>query len=52
MGTDVRGKILLPLPGIEPLLPCRPAISQTLLTELSRLLDLDVDGKIIYLVLM
>jgi hypothetical protein len=30
LDTEVRGKILLPLPGIEPLSPGRPARSQTL----------------------
>jgi hypothetical protein len=34
LDTEVRGKILLPLPGIEPRLPGRPVHSQTLLTEL------------------
>jgi hypothetical protein len=28
--TEARGKILLPLPGIEPRSPCRPVRSQTL----------------------
>jgi hypothetical protein len=30
MDTEARGKILSPLPGTEPRLPCRPARSQTL----------------------
>jgi hypothetical protein len=30
LDTDARGKILSPLPGIEPRSPCRPARSQTL----------------------
>jgi hypothetical protein len=30
LNTEARGKILSPLPGIEPRLPSRPACSQTL----------------------
>jgi hypothetical protein len=42
LDTDVRGKILLPLPGIELPSPCRQVRSQTILTELPRLLNLDI----------
>jgi hypothetical protein len=37
LDTEVRGKIIPPLPGIEPQYPGRPVRSQTLLTELHRL---------------
>jgi hypothetical protein len=41
LDTEVRGKILLPLTGIEPRSPGRPVRSQTLLlTELPRLLHI------------
>jgi hypothetical protein len=42
LDTDVRGKILLPLPGIELPSPGRQVRSQTILTELPRLLNLDI----------
>jgi hypothetical protein len=35
-------KIFLPLPGIDPRSPGRPVRSQTLLTELPRLLDMEI----------
>jgi hypothetical protein len=34
LDTEARGKILLPLPGIEPRSPGRPVRTQTLLIEL------------------
>jgi hypothetical protein len=38
LDTEARGKIISPLPGIEPRLPGRPARSQdTILPELTRL---------------
>jgi hypothetical protein len=40
LDTEARGKILSPLPGVEPRLLGRPARSQTLLTELPGSLEI------------
>jgi hypothetical protein len=52
LDTEVRGKILLPLTGIEPRSPGRPVHSQTLLlTELPRLLHVAIGCDIVAYIL-